>query len=153
MSGLPVVIAGEADDLQRAKLPANVVATGRVSDEDKEALLDLCRAFVFPSHLRSEAFGVALLEAARSGKPMISCEIGTGTTYVNVDGETGIVVPPQNPSRLAQAMQNLAGNAETAANFGRAAQERYKNLFTQEQMAAAYADLYRQLAGRGAMRR
>jgi O-antigen biosynthesis rhamnosyltransferase len=145
LSGLPVVIAGEADDLQRAQLPDNVVAVGKITDEDKEALLDLCRGFVFPSHLRSEAFGVALLEAARAGKPMISCEIGTGTTYVNVDGDTGIVVPPQSGAHIAQAMQTLASDAALAVEMGKRAKERYASLFTQDKMAEAYAGLYRRL--------
>src|SRR5581483_9882445 len=65
----------------------NVHFLGFVSEEDKIALLVLARALVFPSHLRAEAFGLSLLEAAMCGKPMISSEIGTGTSYVNIDGE------------------------------------------------------------------
>lgn len=145
-SGLRVVIAGDADGLDQSTLPANVVTVGKVSDADKEALLDLCRAFVFPSHLRSEAFGVALLEAARAGKPMISCEIGTGTTYVNLDEVTGVVVPPQSGQHIAQAMQILADDQALATRLGTAAQERYSALFTQEKMATSYAELYRKLA-------
>ena len=45
-------------------------------------LLHLSRGFVFPSHLRSEAFGMSLVEAAMCGKPMVSCEIGTGTSFI-----------------------------------------------------------------------
>ena len=61
----------------------NIHFFGFVNDEDKVALLNLCHGFIFPSHLRSEAFGISLLEAAVSGKPMISSEIGTGTSFVN----------------------------------------------------------------------
>ena len=147
LSGLPVVIAGEADGLQARQLPENVVILGKVTDADKEALLELCRAFVFPSHLRSEAFGVALLEAARAGKPMISCDIGTGTTYVNIDDRTGIVVPPQSGGHFAQAMRVLANDAALAAKLGSEARERYDALFTQDAMANAYTKLYRRLSG------
>lgn len=56
----------------------NVIFVGRQDDEDKVALLQMCHALAFPSHLRSEAFGISLLEASMYGKPMISCEIGTG---------------------------------------------------------------------------
>ena len=52
----------------------------RLSDIDKAALLTLCYGVVFPSHLRSEAFGISLLEDVVYGKPMISSEIGTGNT-------------------------------------------------------------------------
>ncbi len=98
-TGLPVVIAGtgELDAQLRRTAPRNVTLLGEVSEDDKTTLLMLCAAFVFPSHLRSEAFGVSLLEAARAGKPMISCEIGTGSSYVNVNGLTGLTIPPADP--------------------------------------------------------
>src|SRR3546814_5268510 len=69
---------------------ANVSFLGALPESDKVALYKLCHAFVFPSHIRSEAFGVALVEAAMHGKPMISCEIGPGTTFINLDKVTGI---------------------------------------------------------------
>ncbi|WP_173935026.1 glycosyltransferase [Chelativorans sp. Marseille-P2723] len=147
-TGLPLVIAGEGEirpEIEARNL-ANVRLLGSVSDADKEALLALCRAFVFPSHLRSEAFGVALVEAARAGKPMISCEIGTGTSYVNVDRETGLTVPPADPEALAAAMRRLAGDQEAARQMGRNARIRYEKLFRAETMCAAYLDLYRALA-------
>ena len=92
---LPVVLAGaiESRDLG-APVPPNVALVGEVDDADREALLDLSLALVLPSHLRAEAFGVALVEACRAGKPMITCELGTGTSFVNRNGVTGIVVPP-----------------------------------------------------------
>ena len=144
LAGLPVVVAGSgemAGEIARAVVP-NLTFLGRVSDEEKEALLDLCGAFVFPSHLRSEAFGVALLEAARAARAMICCEIGTGTTYVNVDGETGLAVPPGDPVALAAAMTRLAANRQTCEEMGRRAAQRYSELFRADIMAGSYRDLY-----------
>nr|WP_246673258.1 glycosyltransferase [Mesorhizobium sp. B2-4-14] len=66
------------------------------------ALLHNCLGFIFRSNQRSEAYGLSLAEAAMCGKPMISCEVGTGTSYVNKAGETGLVVPPSDPERLAK---------------------------------------------------
>lgn len=147
-SGLPTVLAGrnDRDELDIAMLPANARYVGEVSDADKEALLDLCAAFVFPSHLRSEAFGIALLEAARAGKPMISCEIGTGTSYVNADGETGYTVPPGDPEAFAAAMARLAAETPLSARLGANARARYERLFTARTMADSYVALYRALA-------
>ncbi len=48
----------------------NVVFLGALPDADKTALLELCTGFVFPSNLRSEAFGLSLVEAAMFGKPI-----------------------------------------------------------------------------------
>lgn len=70
---------------------------GHVEEEDKHALYELCRCVVFPSHLRSEAFGVPLLEGAMHAKPLICTEIGTGTSYINLHDKTGFVVEPENP--------------------------------------------------------
>ena len=94
---------------------------GAVSDEDKIALVKLCRGVVFPSHLRSEAFGVTLLEGAMFGKPLISSEIGTGSSYVNIDGVTGIVVPPNDPVALRDAMRRLGQDEALATKMGRCA--------------------------------
>ncbi len=106
----PVVIVGAGPVEQELKAQAaqlglsNVTFLGQLSDVDKVALLMLCYGVVFPSHLRSEAFGISLLEGAMYGKPMISSEIGTGTTFVNIGNETGLVVPPSDPAALRQAM-------------------------------------------------
>lgn len=128
----------------------NVVFLGAVSDEDKIALLELCRAVVFPSHLRSEAFGVTLLEGAMHGRPLISSEIGTGSSYVNVDGVTGIVVPPSDPAALRVAMHTLSTNHELASQMGLRARIRFETLFTARQMGEAYVALYERIVGRSA---
>jgi len=153
-SDYPIVILGagpvEAELKARAaKLGINNIHfLGFLPDEDKVALLELCCAVVFPSHLRSEAFGISLLEGAMYGKPLISSEIGTGTTYINIDKETGIVVPPSEPAALRQAMDFLWNNPEEAATMGQRAEARYWKLFTAEQMAESYVALYKELLGR-----
>ena len=143
-----VVIAGKGAEFARLQSLAqelgaeNVIFAGFVTDEEKMALLKLCRAVVFPSHLRSEAFGVTLLEGLMCGKPLISCEIGTGTSYVNQHQETGFVVPPANVDALRGAMQALWDEPVKAQAMGRAGRGRYEALFTGEKMAAAYRKLY-----------
>jgi rhamnosyl/mannosyltransferase len=147
-----VVIAGTGPELGHLQETAareglaNVRFVGSVSDQDKMCLLRLARAFVFPSHLRSEAFGMSLLEAAMSAKPMICCEIGTGTSYINADGETGFVVPPEDPSALRAAMERFAQDTALAEAMGAAARQRFEERFTALQMARSYHALYRELA-------
>lgn len=152
----PVVIVGAGPIEQELKAHAqrlglkHVRFMGALDDADKVALLKLCYAVAFPSHLRSEAFGISLLEGAMFGKPMISSEIGTGTTYINVDGETGLVVPPSDPQALGAAMRTLWENPQLAAQMGERATARYRELFTSEQMAASYTALYEELVARHA---
>jgi glycosyltransferase involved in cell wall biosynthesis len=127
----------------------NVDFVGPVNDKDKIALLTLCHALVFPSHLRSEAFGISLLEGAMYGRAMISAEIGTGTSYVNVDGETGIVVPPSDSVALRAAMTRLWNDEALAGRLGMAGRARFETIFTADRMAQAYVDLYRRLCEAG----
>ena len=122
-----------------------VIFTGQVSDRDKISLLNLCYAMVFPSNLRSEAFGISLVEGAMSGKPLISCEIGTGTSFINEHGVTGLVVKPSDQNSLADAMAKLWDNPELAQKMGCEALQRYQKFFTSEKMASDYAELYRRL--------
>ncbi|WP_309475297.1 MULTISPECIES: glycosyltransferase family 4 protein [unclassified Pseudomonas] len=150
-TGLPVAILGGGHLEAELKAQAaeagvsNVHFLGLLPDEDKAALLTLCYAFVFPSHLRSESFGISLLEGAMYGKPMISCEIGSGTTYINIAGETGLVVPPRDSIALAQAMTRLWSEPATAARMGLAAERRFEEVFSSSLMAQSYADIYRSL--------
>jgi glycosyltransferase involved in cell wall biosynthesis len=151
---MPVVILGdgpvEAELKQQAQQLGlrNLHFLGALPELDKVALLQLCYALVFPSHLRSEAFGITLLEAAMFGKPMISCEIGTGTSYVNLDQETGMVVPASDPAALRQAMQHLLAHPEQASEMGIKAALRYESMFTAERMAKNYQRLYQQILER-----
>lgn len=151
-TGLPVVIIGdgplrEAVSMQRAaRNLGNIHFFGALPDKDKIAILDLSRALLFPSHLRSEAFGLSLVEASMRGKPMISCENGTGASYVNQHGTTGLVVPPNDAAAFASGMTTLAGDDDLVTTLGANARQRYLDNFTAEPMCAAYARLYQQLA-------
>jgi rhamnosyl/mannosyltransferase len=151
INGLPVAIVGgghlESELKQQAsdlKL-ANVHFLGGLPDEDKAALLQLCYGFVFPSHLRSEAFGISLLEAAMYGKPLIACEMGSGTTFINQADQTGLVIPPRDAPALAEAMQRLWDDPAMAQAMGERALQRFEEVFTAPAMVGAYAELYRSL--------
>lgn len=120
----------------------NVIFAGFVSDREKMALFQLCRAVVFPSYLRSEAFGVTLLEGAMSSRALISAEVGSGTSHVNIHGETGIVVEAGNSIALREAMDDLYYDADKALIMGINARRRYEELFTGRVMGERYVALY-----------
>lgn len=144
-----IVIAGTGPCEQALKRQAhtlgltNVSFLGEIDQVDKDALYRLSAVFVFPSHLRSEAFGLSLVEAAMYGKPLVSCEIGTGTTFVNVDELTGLVVEPGNPHALSSAVNRLLADRRERELFGRNARKRYLDQFIAERMVADYAREYR----------
>jgi rhamnosyl/mannosyltransferase len=145
-----VVIAGVGPEEAALRRQAkeleldNVVFTGRVDDSEKVALIDNSIGLVFPSHLRSEAFGVTLVEGLMRSKPLITAEVGTGTSFVNADGETGYVVEPKNSKALREAMDKLNDQA-VASTLGRNGRKRYESLLTAERMARSYRNLYNNL--------
>jgi glycosyltransferase involved in cell wall biosynthesis len=144
-----IVGSGHLSDELRsaaASIP-NVHFMGQLEDPDKFALLHLASGFVFPSHLRSEAFGLALLEGAMFGKPLISTSIGSGMSYINRNGETGIEVPPRNAIALADAMNAILSAPDRASAMGAAARQRYLDLFTADRMASDYVRAYEKLLG------
>jgi len=144
-----IVIAGAGPCEQAHRMLArrlglrNVTFVGAVDPLDKDTLFRLSTLFVFPSHLRSEAFGLSLVEAAMYGKAMVCSELGTGTTYINIHGETGLVVEPNNSPALARAVNRLLANRRERETFGRNGRTRYLELFTADTMARAYAEEYR----------
>ncbi len=93
-----------------------------------------CEVFVLPSCERSEAFGLVQLEAMAAGKPVVSTELGTGTSYVNVNGATGLVVPARDPGALAAALGKLLDDSELRRCMGAAGRERVLQEFTLDKM-------------------
>ncbi|KOA72548.1 glycosyltransferase family 4 protein [Pantoea sp. CFSAN033090] len=150
-SHYPIVVVGAGPIEAELKSQAqqlgvnNIHFLGALKDSEKSALLQLCTCLVFPSHLRSEAFGISLLEGALYSKPLISSEIGTGTTFINIDRVTGLVVPPSDPAALRRAMDEIWQNPELATTYGAAALARFEALFTADRMIQSYTKLYKSL--------
>lgn len=78
------------------------------------------------------------------GRPLISCEIGTGTSYVNEHEVTGLVVAPESPEKLQWAMKTLLGDEQLAFKMGTAARNRYDQLFSGPALGRGYAEIFRE---------
>ena len=147
----PTVIVGRGREEQalaaqaRALGLSNLHFLPEVTNIEKRSIMRAAYGFVLPSHLRSEAFGIVLAEAAQQGTPMITCEIGTGTSYVNQDGATGMVVPPSDAVSLGQALDTFWNNPAKVARWGQAALARDSDNFRAETMTNQYLAIYRQL--------
>ena len=146
LSNQDIVLIGDGPEKTRLEKLASdlkhVHFLGALEDEDKLAILQLSHSMVFPSHLRSEAFGVSLLEAARAKKSMITCDIQTGTSWVNQHQKTGLVIPPSNPKALAEAMNLLVTDLPLNKQYGERAYERWQAHFQTHQIGEAYRKLY-----------
>jgi rhamnosyl/mannosyltransferase len=120
---------------------------GETSDDELPAIYHGADLFVLPASHPSEAFGLVQVEAMAAGLPVVCTELGTGTTYVNLDGVTGLVTPPRDPGALATAINALIADPGRRAAMGRAAQDRVAQEFDLEVMVdrvlALYGDLIR----------
>jgi glycosyltransferase involved in cell wall biosynthesis len=118
---------------------------GDIPDDDLPALYHAADVFVLPAHLRAEALGLSQIEALASGVACVSTELGTGTSYANRHGETGLVVPPGDPMALAQAINTLLADPELRRRMGAAGRRRVAELFTREAMVAGNEAVYREV--------
>jgi rhamnosyl/mannosyltransferase len=126
-------------------LSDRVFFLGRVSDEEKLALYHACEVFVLPSIHRSESWGAVQVEAMACGKPVVCTELGTGTSFVNLDGITGLVVPPQDSSALAVAINRLLNDLDLRRRMGQAALRRAQQELAADVMVERLVQLYRDL--------
>jgi glycosyltransferase involved in cell wall biosynthesis len=102
---------------------------------------DLTTADLFLLPSRQEGFSNALLEAMASGLPVIATDVG-GNAEALVDGEGGMIVPPEDPAAIAAAIRTLAGHRGHLAAMGEANRERVRRLFSLEASVAALAAWY-----------
>jgi glycosyltransferase involved in cell wall biosynthesis len=143
---LPLVIAGNGTPGEEAKLSALVKGAksgvrwvGRVTGKDKQDLLSRCAFLVMPS--RTEAFGIAALEAMAWGKPILHFTLPT-LDWIN----GGISVGRHDVSALARAIGDLAGDAGLRAKLGGEARAAAES-FSVDRTAERYLDLVRELLG------
>ncbi|MBI4789828.1 MAG: glycosyltransferase [Chloroflexi bacterium] len=129
-------------------LAERVIFAGAVSNAELPAYYAASDIFVLPASERSEAFGLVQLEAMAAGKPVVSTELGTGTSFVNVDGETGFVVPARDSHALAGAIARLMADAELCARQGAAGRARVRREFTLERMVDRVMQVYAEVLAR-----
>lgn len=115
---------------------------GEVSDDELPAYYAACDVFVLPASARSEAFGAVQLEAMAAGKPVVSCDVGTGVAWVNQNGVTGLVVPPHNARALANAISHLIQDPALRAKMGAAGHARVRAEFTVDKMIERVMQVY-----------
>jgi len=147
---LVVAIAGDGRDLVRlqrlaAGSPQCVRVLGRVSDEDRAALLGAADVFVMACRsrwlgLEQEGFGIVFLEAAAAGVPQVAGDSG-GASEAVLDGVTGLVVgDPGDPGAVAEALRSLLADPTRRRRMGRAARARVQEVFNNDVLASRLAE-------------
>jgi len=127
-----------------------------VDDAELAAWYRAADVFCLPSTEPSEAYGLVQLEAHACGTPVVSTDLPTGVPFVNLDGETGLIVPVGDARALATAITKLTTDRELRDRLGAQAKARVFSEFSVptmvERTLAVYAEAiesYNQRTGRG----
>jgi glycosyltransferase involved in cell wall biosynthesis len=112
--------------------------------DDVREMLALAEVFVLPSH--GEHFGRVLIEAMAMGRAVVATDAG-GVPEIVRHGETGCLVPPGQPGRLAEAVQQLLANNELCRRFGLAGRRVVEDRFSLQGHADQIQSLYHHLMG------
>jgi phosphatidylinositol alpha-1,6-mannosyltransferase len=128
-------VVGAGDDRDRLESKARslgladaVTFHGLLSESDLQRRYRSCTVLAMPS--RDEGFGLVYLEAMRAGR---ACIASPGAASEIVDhGRTGLVVPPDDPRRLASALISILGDRLQAKTMGGNGLARFLNYFTEE---------------------
>lgn len=143
--GVVILGEGEARESLRSAIDSqglgDVVALAGFAP-DAPRLLSAFDAFVMPS--RSEAMPLALLEAGAAGLPCVATRVG-GIPEVIEDPSLGILVSPERPRELAEALRRVAEDPAGARRMGAALQDRVKLSFSKERMSTETISLYRRM--------
>ena len=145
--GWKVVIGGDGplraalqEQIQVKGLVGKVELAGYLPQEDIPSWFEACDVFVLSSVLKTEAFGIVQIEAMSLGKPVVATLVqGSGMSWVNEHGKSGLNVPPEDPRAMAQALMDVVREKE---KFGEAARKRFQELFTTETMINKVKAIY-----------
>lgn len=148
---LRLVVAG--DGVARAGLERQAAELGLgeaveflgwVDPDEVPALINTCTIVLIPS--RHEGLPLVALQAAQLGRPVVATPVH-GLSEAVVDGETGLLVEPENGPALGRAIAFLLEHPATATRLGQAARRRARDQFGWERHVAAYDALYHRLVG------
>ena len=144
---LRLIIAG--DGPQRAEVEAEIAATG-IGDitwlagarSDVPEIMRALDIFALPS--QAEGISNTILEAMASGLPVAATDVG-GNAELVVAGETGALVPAQDPQAMAQALLRYTADAALRQSHGAAGRQRVERSFSIDNMVERYTRLYQSL--------
>mgnify|MGYP006283797553 CR=1 FL=1 len=130
--------------VKKKNLEKRVELLGRVEEDRLRTLFAACDVFCLPSIERTEAFGLVLLEAMSFSKPLITTDIeGSGMSEVNLNGVTGLQVPPADASELADAIHRLYANPEIRKEMGARSRIRFDQNFHIQAIAGQVEQAYK----------
>lgn len=121
-------------------LASNVLFTG--AREEREDIIEMYKIIdVFALSSSWEGSPYVLKEAMAAGKPIVATDVG-GNSEIVTDGETGYIVPPENPEAFVEAILKILEDKELAKKMGLAGRRRMEQYFSVEKMVQQVEELY-----------
>jgi glycosyltransferase involved in cell wall biosynthesis len=141
-----VIIGDGSERRPLAELARRIGVAERIRwtgwSDDPRSYLGSFDVFALPS--RFEGFPLVVLEALLARTAVVAADVGSVAEVVR-DGETGLLVPPEDPAALAEAIRRLLAGAELRQRLGAQGRQLVLERFTAARMTHAYASLYEEL--------
>jgi len=126
--------------VEKLQLQNHITFLGQINNTPQ--WLEACDIFIQPSI--EEAFGLVFAEAGAKAKPAIATKVG-GIKEIIIDGETGYLVPPASPEKLAQALKELLESTDKRKLLGNNAYQRIATQFSIDNMVNKYLTIIKQI--------
>ena len=148
-----VIIGGEGPlrrqlqkQIKNEGLESKVTLKGRIPQEMLPEMYASCSVFCLSSIWKTEAFAIVQIEAMSCGKPVVATRIpGSGVSWVNEHGYSGLNVEPCDAKALADAIMQITSDPQTYSIYCSNARSRYKALFTKEVMIEKCIEIYNKI--------
>lgn len=125
------------------KLYGKVFLTGYIPDNKRGAYYTASTLFCLPSIKKSEAFGIVQIEAMSCRRPVVATNIeGSGVSWVNHHGVSGLNVGVKSPENLAKAILTLTSSSDIYERYCEGAEKRFNEMFTKNKMIDKCMNLY-----------
>ena len=137
--------AGLESQSEELGVSGKVTFRGVVSEHEMPGIYREADILVLPSIDRGEGFGYVLVEAMAGHTALVTTELGTGTSYANSHGETGLVVPHKDADALAEAIRQMSSDRGLLEHYKESAHERFLQLLTLDKMSKSLETQYEAL--------
>jgi glycosyltransferase involved in cell wall biosynthesis len=136
--------------IAKLELYNRVFIVNDISQEDVGNYFEACDIFCLPSNKKTEAFGLVLVEAMIFGKPIVATNIpGSGTSWVNAHGVTGLNVEPNNSKMIADAIFSIMSSESQYLEYCKNSKMRFHEKFSNEKIIEDLSRHYSRLLNQG----
>jgi len=133
--------------MRQLKVEDRIILAGKVAEAELPSYYTACDVLVLPSLSRLEAFGLVLVEAMASGKPVVASDLPGVRDVIKV-GKTGLLCEPFSARDLAEKITTITSDGKAAAEMGAAGRKLAEERYSWEAIGASIEKVYRDVLAR-----